>query len=124
MNHKISDIIKEFRQDESSINNNNNSNDNIYDFTKNDKLIISIEYFPPKTDTGIAVLYNVTDKLKASYPISFVDVTWGAGETLDFIIKILFKLILLSSSLSSSPLPSSSSHHSSSFLPSLPTFSS
>ena len=77
MSHKISDIITEFRKDESStitsierITQNNNST----------KLMISIEFFPPKTETGIASLYKVANQLKTSYPVNFVDVTWGAGE--------------------------------------------
>ena len=71
MSHKISDIITEFRKDESStITQSNNST----------KLMISIEFFPPKTETGIASLYKVANQLKTSYPVNFVDVTWGAGE--------------------------------------------
>lgn len=79
MSHKISDIITEFRQDESS------TITSIEQSTKNNStppknLMISIEFFPPKTETGIATLYKVANQLKTSYPVNFVDVTWGAGE--------------------------------------------
>ena len=74
MSHKISDIITEFRKDENS---------NVFSSIENNistKLMLSIEFFPPKTETGIAALYKVANQLKTSYPVNFVDVTWGAGE--------------------------------------------
>lgn len=39
----------------------------------------SYEYFPPKTDTGMANLYDRIERMAAWGPPAFVDVTWGAG---------------------------------------------
>lgn len=39
---------------------------------------VSFEFFPPKTDAGVASLKKVIDKLKEYDPL-FVDFTWGAG---------------------------------------------
>jgi len=38
----------------------------------------SLEYFPPKTDVGIANLYDRLDRMKILGP-EWIDVTWGAG---------------------------------------------
>jgi methylenetetrahydrofolate reductase (NADPH) len=38
----------------------------------------SIEFFPPKTEAGIELLFKALDNLKVCDP-QFVDVTWGAG---------------------------------------------
>ena len=91
MSYKISNIIEEFRQQDdcnasTSIESSANSTSH-----KLDKLMVSIEFFPPKTDTGIASMYSVADQLKTSYPINFVDVTWGAGE-FDHIIIIVVRI--------------------------------
>lgn len=38
----------------------------------------SFEYFPPKTETGVANLYDRVDRMAKVEPL-FCDVTWGAG---------------------------------------------
>jgi methylenetetrahydrofolate reductase (NADPH) len=38
----------------------------------------SFEYFPPKTPTGVANLYERAERMASSEPL-FCDVTWGAG---------------------------------------------
>lgn len=43
-----------------------------------DEAWLSFEFFPPKTDAGVASLYKVAEKLKSESPV-FVDITWGAG---------------------------------------------
>lgn len=45
-----------------------------------DEVAISVEFFPPKTETGVTSLYNLAEKLKVFNP-QFADVTWGAGGT-------------------------------------------
>ncbi len=42
--------------------------------------LFSFEFFPPKTDEGLAQLYRTIDELKPLSP-SFVSVTYGAGGT-------------------------------------------
>jgi methylenetetrahydrofolate reductase (NADPH) len=42
------------------------------------KKFVSIEFFPPKTDAGVATLYKNLELLKKVTPL-FADVTWGAG---------------------------------------------
>jgi methylenetetrahydrofolate reductase (NADPH) len=39
---------------------------------------VSIEFFPPKTDAGVAKLFEHLETLKKVNPL-FADVTWGAG---------------------------------------------
>lgn len=56
------------------------------------QLTISCEFFPPKTDKGIAILRNVREKLAPLKP-EFYSVTFGAGgstqeNTLDAVIEI------------------------------------
>lgn len=68
---RISDIIDDFRQ-EDGISDDVGSN-------HNRNVLISIEFFPPKTDAGVASLYKTAEQLMNSYPVNFVDVTWGAG---------------------------------------------
>lgn len=40
----------------------------------------SFEYFPPKTEQGIANLYDRLERMNLMGP-EFIDVTWGAGGT-------------------------------------------
>jgi methylenetetrahydrofolate reductase (NADPH) len=42
------------------------------------KKFFSFEYFPPKTPTGVANLYERAERMAAAEPL-FCDVTWGAG---------------------------------------------
>ncbi|KAJ1425448.1 methylenetetrahydrofolate reductase [Ochromonadaceae sp. CCMP2298] len=42
------------------------------------EIVVSIEFFPPKTEGGMTSLYNLAEKLKVYSPL-FADVTWGAG---------------------------------------------
>ena len=39
---------------------------------------LSFEYFPPKTDSGVANLYRRVERMAELEP-TFVDITWGAG---------------------------------------------
>lgn len=49
---------------------------------------MSIEFFPPKTTTGVDTLYKVLEKLKVYNP-RFADVTWGAGgSTSDLTLEL------------------------------------
>lgn len=43
-----------------------------------DATFFSFEYFPPKTDDGVANLYHRLDRMAQLNPL-FIDVTWGAG---------------------------------------------
>jgi methylenetetrahydrofolate reductase (NADPH) len=43
-----------------------------------DATFFSFEYFPPKTDDGVANLYHRLDRMAQMGPL-FIDVTWGAG---------------------------------------------
>lgn len=43
------------------------------------KPFVSIEFFPPRTETGVKNLYARMDRMKASINPLFSDVTWGAG---------------------------------------------
>lgn len=40
--------------------------------------MFSFEYFPPKTDKGVEILYERLDRMGFLGP-SWIDVTWGAG---------------------------------------------
>ncbi len=42
------------------------------------KPFCSIEFFPPKTDAGVSLLYKHLESLGKIAPL-FADVTWGAG---------------------------------------------
>mmetsp|Transcript_16885 Transcript_16885/g.28263 ORF Transcript_16885/g.28263 Transcript_16885/m.28263 type:complete len:236 (+) Transcript_16885:96-803(+) len=56
------------------------------------KAVISIEFFPPKTEAGIANLYKIAETLKFYKPI-FADVTWGAGgSTSDLTMELCVNL--------------------------------
>lgn len=48
----------------------------------------SFEYFPPKTESGLANLYERFDRMRVYNPM-WIDVTWGAGgSTADKTIEI------------------------------------
>lgn len=49
-------------------------------FKQSDKALLSVEFFPPKTDKGEDNLWNCINELKAMNP-AYVSVTYGAGGT-------------------------------------------
>ena len=54
----------------------------------NDKVSLSFEVFPPKTDTAFDSVKHATEEIAKLSP-SFVSVTYGAGGgTSDFTVKI------------------------------------
>jgi methylenetetrahydrofolate reductase (NADPH) len=64
----------------------------IHDMFRAGKPVISFEFFPPKTDDGVAKLYDTIGELKPLGP-SFVSVTYGAGgstrdRTVDLVGRI------------------------------------
>ena len=59
--------------------------------------VISFEFFPPKTEEGVATLYETVRTLKAACAPSFVSVTYGAGgstrdRTIDLVTRIRSEL--------------------------------
>ena len=49
---------------------------------------VSFEYFPPRTDEGVAALYERLEKMAHQQPL-FTDFTWGAGgSTSDLTLKL------------------------------------
>ena len=50
----------------------------ITDVLKQDKLLLSIEVFPPKTDTAFESVKSATEEMAKLKP-SFMSVTYGAG---------------------------------------------
>jgi len=46
---------------------------------KESKPFVSIEFFPPRTDSGVKNLYARMERMKESIDPLFSDVTWGAG---------------------------------------------
>ena len=50
----------------------------ISEILKNDKLTISFEVFPPKTDSAFDSVKNATEEIAKLRP-SFMSVTYGAG---------------------------------------------
>mmetsp|Transcript_4082 Transcript_4082/g.7820 ORF Transcript_4082/g.7820 Transcript_4082/m.7820 type:complete len:338 (+) Transcript_4082:135-1148(+) len=49
---------------------------------------IALEFFPPKTETGVANLYKRLDNLKSIRPL-YIDFTWGAGgSTSDLTLEL------------------------------------
>ena len=46
--------------------------------SEQDRPFWSFEYFPPKTETGVANLYDRMERMYMLGP-EFVDVTWNAG---------------------------------------------
>ncbi len=53
----------------------------INELFKKDRPVISFEVFPPKTDTGIATIYDTIDQLIPLAP-DYISVTYGAGGSL------------------------------------------
>ena len=54
------------------------NNMKIIDRLNEDKIHISFEVFPPKTDAGFDKVLDATDKIAALKP-SYISVTYGAG---------------------------------------------
>ena len=55
--------------------------------------VVSFEFFPPKTEEGVELLYKTAGELRSCRP-SFVSVTYGAGgSTRDEIKEVLKRLI-------------------------------
>jgi len=53
-----------------------------------DKPFIAFEYFPPRTEQGVANLYERFERMKQQNPL-YMDVTWGAGgSTSDLTIEL------------------------------------
>src|SRR5690606_22912226 len=53
-----------------------------------DKIFYSFEYFPPKTEEGVANLFSRLERMSKLQPL-FIDITWGAGgSTSDLTIDI------------------------------------
>src|SRR5947209_7646414 len=55
--------------------------------------VISFEFFPPKTEEGVATLYETVRTMKTACAPSFVSVTYGAGgstrdRTIDLVTRI------------------------------------
>jgi len=56
---------------------------------KKEKPHISLEYFPPRTETGLKNLYARMDRMKIATDALFTDITWGAGgSTADLSLQI------------------------------------
>jgi len=57
------------------------------------KPFVSIEFFPPRTETGVKNLYARMERMKSSISPLFSDVTWGAGgSTADLTLDIAKQL--------------------------------
>jgi len=52
--------------------------DKVRKYEAEDAVYFSFEFFPPKTEDGVANLYQRLDRMAALNP-AFIDVTWGAG---------------------------------------------
>ncbi|KAF3792910.1 putative methylenetetrahydrofolate reductase [Nymphaea thermarum] len=60
----------------------------IREAAKEDRVIFSFEYFPPKTQDGVDNLFERMERMVAHNP-SFCDITWGAGgSTADLTLDI------------------------------------
>jgi len=73
------------------------SNPKIIDLIKKkedgSKPFVSIEFFPPRTETGVKNLYSRMERMKNSINPLFSDVTWGAGgSTADLTLEIAQQL--------------------------------
>lgn len=73
------------------------SNPKIIDLIKKkedgSKPFVSIEFFPPRTETGVKNLYSRMGRMKESINPLFSDVTWGAGgSTADLTLEIAQQL--------------------------------
>lgn len=74
-----------------------NTNPKIIDLIKKkedgSKPFVSIEFFPPRTETGVKNLYSRMGRMKESINPLFSDVTWGAGgSTADLTLEIAQQL--------------------------------
>lgn len=57
------------------------------------KTSVSLEYFPPRTETGVKNLYDRMDRMKAALSPLFTDMTWGAGgSTADLSLELALQL--------------------------------
>lgn len=64
-----------------------------YKKSKDDTILVSIEFFPPKSEAGLISMYGTAELLNKEYNLSFVDVTWGAGgSTSDLTFEICSNL--------------------------------
>merc|ERR1711916_99028 len=52
--------------------------DTLQNLANNGEKFVSFEFFPPKTDEGVASLMARADRYKLQEPV-FMDMTWGAG---------------------------------------------
>ncbi|CAN4126697.1 unnamed protein product [Withania somnifera] len=60
----------------------------IQEAAKNDKVVFSFEFFPPKTEDGVENLFERMERMVMHNP-SFCDITWGAGgSTADLTLEI------------------------------------
>jgi methylenetetrahydrofolate reductase (NADPH) len=57
------------------------SGEKIIDLLKTDRLLTSVEFFPPKDEAGGARILETADKLRESVGPDFVSITYGAGGT-------------------------------------------
>jgi len=57
--------------------------------TEGDAPFTSLEYFPPRSEEGVANLYSRMERMKTTLHPLFTDVTWGAGgSTADLSLRI------------------------------------
>ncbi|PHT31308.1 Methylenetetrahydrofolate reductase 1 [Capsicum baccatum] len=64
----------------------------IQEAIKNDKVIFSFEFFPPKTEDGVENLFERMERMVTHGP-SFCDITWGAGgSTADLTLEIVKRM--------------------------------
>ena len=55
---------------------------------KNNNVVFSFEFFPPKTEDGVENLFERMERMVAHNP-AFCDITWGAGgSTADLTLEI------------------------------------
>ncbi|KAF3621494.1 Methylenetetrahydrofolate reductase 1 [Capsicum annuum] len=60
----------------------------IQESIKDDKVVFSFEFFPPKTEDGVDNLFERMERMVSHNP-SFCDITWGAGgSTADLTLEI------------------------------------
>ncbi|XP_060183664.1 probable methylenetetrahydrofolate reductase (NADH) [Lycium barbarum] len=60
----------------------------IQEAAKDDRVVFSFEFFPPKTEDGVENLFERMERMVAHNP-SFCDITWGAGgSTADLTLEI------------------------------------
>lgn len=60
---------------------------------KADGILTSLEYFPPRTETGVKNLHSRMDRMKTNVTPLFTDMTWGAGgSTADLSLDLAIHL--------------------------------